>query len=196
MRKSTKFFAAALILLVAFVGTYFAVINLYYADLVNIHSFPEGHMPFNSSDTSEMWANQDLSIGPAAGTRNVARNTVLVINEPRPVRVENITFNPPAAIAERLDEPFPVASAKITVFPAELLEPNTTYNITAIIGNELVWWSFTTGTEPQQQLNTVNTSTQTAMWYALAVATITTSVIAGCIALFLRHKRRQTFYLL
>jgi hypothetical protein len=191
LKTALKALVAALILLTAFVGTYLAAVDLYHADLVNVHSLPQSGMPVNSTSASDMWFSQDLSLGPAAGSVNVRRDTVLVINEPRPVGVENITFNPPVAIAERLDEHFPVASAKITVFPAGLLEPNTTYNVTATIGDKLVWWSFTTGAEPQQQLNTVNTSMQTITWYALAAASLTTLLAAACIVLFLRRRRKH-----
>lgn len=189
LKTALKVFVAAIILLAAFFGPYFAAIDLYQVDLVNIHSFPQSQIPINSTSASDMWFSQMLSLGPAAGSVNVPRNTALVINEPRPVGVENVTFNPTVAIAERLDEHFPVASAKIIVFPAGLLEPNTTYNVTATIGGNLVWWSFTTGTEPQQQLNTTNTSMQTITWYAFVAAALTLLLAAACIVLFLRKRK-------
>ena len=189
MKTVLKAFVTAMILLAAFFGTYYAAVNLYHVELVNVHSFPTSHMPINSASASDMWFSQMLSLGPAAGSVNVSRDTVLVINEPRPVRVENITFTPQVEIAERLDEHFPVASAKITVFPAGLLKPNTTYNVTATIGDNLVWWSFTTGTEPQQQPITANTSMQTAIWYAFGAAALITLLTAACIVLFLRKRK-------
>jgi hypothetical protein len=116
--------------------------------------------------------NQILYLMPEAGSTNVSRDTAIWIDEPRPVRVENIRLSPEVAIS-RTDKHYPPASVAIAVYPSELLQPNTTYNVSAVVADTPSWWSFTTSPEPNQYKS--NTYLNPSVpWIALAIAITTT----------------------
>ena len=70
------------------------------------------------------------------------------------------------------------ASGSITYYPAELLQPETTYNMSGSFGSLSAWWTFTTASSviPQSEYEFV--SSPYALWIAIIIASITTLIFA------------------
>ena len=97
------------------------------------------------------WHSPDLapsSIGPAANATNVPLDTIIVLDQMRPMNVGELHLSPEVPIERRLDEYYPVASKCTTFYFTEPLKPATTYNATLFFGDEPISWNFTTTTEP------------------------------------------------
>jgi hypothetical protein len=97
------------------------------------------------------WHSPDLapcSIGPAANATNVPLDTIIVVDQMRPMNVGELHLLPEVPIERRLDEYYPVASKCTTFYFSEPLKPATTYNATLFFGDEPISWNFTTTTEP------------------------------------------------
>lgn len=142
-------------------------------------------MFYNASTAGGAWANQMLSLSPKPGSINVPRNMAIWIDEPRPVTVKNVSLSPEVLIAKRTDQHYMPASADITVYPKGLLQPNTTYNVTAIVAGTSSWWIFTTSSKPDQVAFGAKLSPYN-VWLALAVA-----VIAELIAIKVIVRKRK-----
>lgn len=181
MKTTVKAAWATAILIVAFVGTYFGTVSLYPVYSVRSYSLLQGEFASNSSSAAGAWAQQMLYVAPAPGSEDVARDAALAISEPRPVKVENITFTPFLEIADVATENQAPMGAKISVYPAALLEPNTAYNVSAVVAGEPSWWSFTTGSQPQQLQYEARPPAETVQMYGLEAAAVTTLAAAACI---------------
>ena len=97
------------------------------------------------------WHSPDLapsSIGPAADATNVPLDTIIVVDQMRPMNVGELNLSPEVPIERRLDEYYPVASKCTTFYFSEPLKPATTYNATLFFGDEPISWNFTTTAEP------------------------------------------------
>ena len=97
------------------------------------------------------WHSPDLapsSIGPAANATNVPLDTIIVVDQMRPMNVGELHLSPEVPIERRLDEYYPVASKCTTFYFSEPLKPATTYNATLFFGDEPISWNFTTTAEP------------------------------------------------
>ena len=82
-------------------------------------------------------------LGPRAGASNVSLNTEIYVFQTRPVNVD-LQVHPSVNFSNVEEEYSGVASRKTTYYPAELLEPNTTYNVSGSIMGYSAWWTFTT----------------------------------------------------
>ena len=132
-----------------------------------------------SSSMGGAWQEQMLSVYPA-GASNVPRDTSIVIVAPRPVRVFNISFSPSVTIAEdnfvessRYSPP----SSVQTVYPASLLQPNTTYNVSATVADTPSWFTFTTSSGPSQ-FTFVYPLASYDTWVPLIGAILVTSIVS------------------
>jgi len=132
-----------------------------------------------SSSIGGAWQAQLLSVYPAGAT-NVPRDTSIVIVAPRPVRVFNISFNPSIAIAgdNFAESPWysPPSSVQ-TIYLATLLQPNTTYNVSATIAGMPSWFTFTTSSGPSQ-FPFVYPLASYDIWVALIGAILVTSIVS------------------
>lgn len=147
------------------------------------HAYSESPTPasYDPSVIGGAWENQMLSPMPGAGSTNVPRDTAIWIDEPRPVKIENLSLSPPVPIVVITNGY--VFSAYVKVYPTELLRPNTTYNVSAIVAGTPSWWIFTTSSEPSQpRLNYFS-------WVAFSAATLTTLII---ILIILLRRRKHT----
>lgn len=140
-----------------------------------------------SSSIGGAWQAQLLSVYPA-GARNVPRDTSIVIVAPRPVRVFNISFSPSIAIArdnfvESSGHSSP--SSVQTVYPASLLQPNTTYNVTATVAGTPSWFTFTTSSSPSRL-----TFVHRLGFYDTLVALIVAILVTSIVSIYLMQKTR------
>ena len=115
----------------------------------------------------------DVSIGPEAGSTNVSRDTLIYMHPTRPAHME-FNFTPEIEIARIAVEPD--FTTEITIFyPAGLLQPATTYNVSGSFRGASLWWTFTTGLEPSQ-LPMERILSPNIWWIAVAAATIAASI--------------------
>jgi hypothetical protein len=144
-----------------------------------------------SNDPSDMGGaflgNRLLYLVPGAGSTNISRDTAIWIEEPRPVKVEKIGLNPEVPISINDEHVSFPPSATITIYPTELLQPNTTYNVSATVAGTPSWWTFTTTSEPQnyRYITYLNPSLP---WVAFAITVSSTFVLS----LMMWHKKRKT----
>ena len=113
-------------------------------------------------------------LGPRPGATNVSLNTVINVYQPRPVSVE-IQVDPEITFAKIENKHDPPASLDTIFYPAELLQPNTTYNVSGSIMGYSAWWTFTTASsfsQPEYE----NILTPYAWLIAIAVS-ITATII-------------------
>jgi len=173
------------VFLLSYLVVFFAISSTpygYYTE--HVYSKPQTPSSYDYSNLGDQWKNQLLTPMPEAGSTNVSRDTAIWIDEPRPVRVENLSLSPEVPIATITDEHFPPASAIITVYPAELLQPNTTYNVSAIVAGQPAWWTFTTSSEPSsRRLNYFS-------WVAFTAAILSTMTVM--LAFLLQRRRKHT----
>ena len=217
MKRPSKILVYALILAAVFLSSFaaaFFVISItpYGRYTARVYSDPQvlfeqqqeaGKLMISHSNASAVeggaWQEQLLSVFPTPGARNVSCDTTIVISTARPERVWNISLSPNVAIAKDsyvLSSGFSPPSSVQTVYPAGLLQPNTTYNVTGIVGggwngqvNLPSWWIFTTSYGPSQ-LAFVYPLAYYDIWVALTVAILVMSIAS--VALFNRKNRQAT----
>ena len=155
-----------------------------------VYFFPHTSGTYNASYQGGAWKDQMLSLDPGPGSTGVPRDTAIWIGEPRPVGVKNLSLSPPAGILTRVDEHGTPATADITFYPGELLQPNTRYNVSAIVAGTPSWWIFTTSSEPSQP---AFSNTQLSFYgtlVALTAATVVT-LVASIVILLQRRKHAK-----
>ena len=89
-----------------------------------------------------------VALGPESGDTNVALDTFFRIGTMRHTTVKDLQLTPEVPIARRRDLPEGLAGGDYRFYPAEPLEPATTYNASVSIMGETVSWSFTTTSKP------------------------------------------------
>lgn len=181
MRASNRVNLILIILgvfLLSFVGSFFAI---QYSPIgtvkVQLYSTSEGSGNYNSSTGGGAWENQILSLSPKPGAINVPRDSAIWIDEPRPVTVQNISISPEVPIAKITDQHYEPPSADIMVYPAGLLQPNTTYNITAVVADTPSWWIFATSSEPNEAAFGTMLS-HNNVWIAFGIAFAITVIVS------------------
>ncbi len=131
---------------------YFAVSESPYGHYIESTLYSAQKPTSNESATIEgAWQNKMISLAPAAGSTEVSRDVEILVVDPIPVNVENITLSPnmPFKIFVQRLQPYS-SSGTIYIHPAKLLQPNTTYNISAMVAGTPSWWTFTTSAEPSK----------------------------------------------
>jgi len=150
---SPKFLLATLLIifLATFLLSCLAISLTPYGQVTErVYSYLQTSSSNDSSAIRGAWKNQMLSPQPGAGSTNISRDTAIWIDEPRPVRVENLSLNP--AVPCKIRNNYYIFSAYTEVLPTELLQPNTTYNVSAIVAGTPSWWTFTTSSEPHESM--------------------------------------------
>ncbi len=166
----------SLVFMCSFLAVFFWISNTQSA-----YSFPQ----YSGSSVGEVFP---FMIGPASNSVNVSLDTVIAVSPWRGSSVSNFRSTPEISIARRVVEIGDSPSATVVFYPAEPLEPATTYNVTVFIHREDVTWSFTTTSEPfhpELRHYLVNY----ALWIALSTATAATLVVG--FAIRLRKKQTQ-----
>ena len=117
-------------------------------------------------------------LGPRPGATDISLDTVIYVYQTRPVSVE-LQLDPETEIARIENKNDPPASLNTIFYPAQPLQPNTTYNVSGSIMGYSAWWTFTTTSaisQPEYEL-----LSPYALWIAIIAASIATSVFAKII---------------
>jgi len=160
-----------LILVVVFAST-FIVVFLGISSTQSAYSTPENAV----SEVEGM----DINIGPKPNATDVPLDITITIDAFSSATLNDLQTKPEVAIANVAVEVSGPISYRQTFYPAQLLEPATTYTVTVTIRDTPVSWSFTTTSEPYQPTISFYLATY-APWIAIATATITTSLAAFAI---------------
>jgi len=197
LKSPSRKLGYALILVAVFLASYaivFFVISLtpYGHYSARVYSAPNSRFRYGNSTTmGGAWLEQLLGVGPEPGANNVSRDTSIVIVATRPERVYNISFSPNVPIAKEsyiVHGGFGPSSVQ-TVYPAGLLQPNTTYNVSATVAGTPSWWVFTTSSGPSRLTFVYQLSSYDA-WVALTIAILVTSIVS--VARFVRKNTLAT----
>jgi hypothetical protein len=134
-------------------------------------------------DSPEAWGfgNVGVFVGPRPGATNVSLDTVIYAYQSRTVSV--ILHFSPAIPIQRIKEEYEPLASRNTIFcPAELLQPDTTYNVSGFIMGESAWWTFTTGPSvtPQSDHDFLFYSYELG-GFSILYASIATSIFVGII---------------
>jgi hypothetical protein len=172
------------VFLVSYAAAFFAISLTPYGHYsARVYSKPQvaywGDVSLNSSSAGGAWQDQLLSLGPSPGSNNVPRDTLLIILGARPVGPMNLTFSPELPIAKETDIYHTIGGpfSTLYVYPTGLLQPNTTYNVSAIVAGTPSWWTFTTSSVPSK-LTFVYPLASYDTWVALIVAILVTSIVS------------------
>ena len=114
-------------------------------------------------------------LGPRPGAINVSLNTIIDVYQTRPVMVDFLQLDPEIAFARIENKHEGVASRDTIFYPAELLQPDTTYNVSCSIMGFSAWWTFTTASafsQPEYE----SILTPYAWWIAFAASSIATII--------------------
>jgi len=139
---------------------------------VRLYSEPQGSLGSGNSSTSAgAWSDQLLFLSPSPGSTNVPRDAYIIIVGTRPEKVYNLTITPAITIAENeyAVYPGPGPSSVQNIYPLDLLQPNTQYNVSAIVAGTLSWWTFSTSSQPKELMYTTRYSPNNPL-YALPIA--------------------------
>jgi hypothetical protein len=166
---------AALILATVFAGT-FIIVFLGIAATQSAYSTPENY----AREVEGM----DITIGPKPNATDVPLDTTITIDAFSSATLNDLQTTPEVPIANIAVEVSGPISYKQTFYPAELLEPATTYTVTVTIRNTQISWNFTTTPQPHQPTISFYLATYSP-WIALTTATITTLLTSRII----RRKR-------
>jgi hypothetical protein len=93
-------------------------------------------------------------LGPLPGATNVSLNTVIYVFQTRPVENE-VELDPKTTFA-KIENIHDFNTRNTIYYPTELLEPNTTYNVSGSIMGFSAWWTFTTASmfsQPEYEYN-------------------------------------------
>ena len=139
--------------------------------------------PSNSTQGGEAFDDENLVfdgvvVYPHPGATDVSLDTVIYVFEMRSGGVIDLQLNPKTSFYDVKDEDVDFASGSFTFYPAELLQPETTYNMSGSMYDLSVWWTFTTGSSiiPQSEYEYI--SSPYTWWIAIIVASIPTIIIA------------------
>ncbi len=160
-----------LILAVVFAST-FIVMFLGISSTQSAYSTPENAV-------SE-FEGMDITIGPRPNATDVPLDTTITIDAFSSATLNDLQTTPEVSIANVAVEVSGPIAYKQIFYPAQQLEPATTYTVTVTIRDVPVSWSFTTTSEPYQPTISFYIATY-APWIAIATATITTLLAASAI---------------
>ena len=176
----TLIIAATLIFTASLFTTYYALAltsYVYYTERVyTTPSLAYGPESNNSTVGGEAFVGEsavDVFIGPEPGATAVPRDAVIYVFQARPVTID-LHLSPATSIARTTEEEEGF-SQTTTLYPAELLQPATTYNVSGTISGLSAWWTFTTGLETAQP-RTERILLPHVWWIAIAVATVVSAV--------------------
>jgi hypothetical protein len=161
---------AALVLAAVFAST-FIVVFLVISGTQSAYSTPDTYL----TAVQDM----DITIGPKPNATNVALDTTITIDTFSSATPNDLQVTPEVPIANVAVEVSGPISYKQTFYPAQLLEPATTYTVSVTIRNDPVSWSFTTTAQPYQPTISFYLATYSP-WIALATA-VTITLLVGIV---------------
>jgi hypothetical protein len=176
----------------SFVATFYSIAISSEYQSRRVYSTPQGGSPLEQS-----WESQLVTVGPSPNSSNVPRDTLIWINGARPVKVENVTLTPYVSIANETNNIYLIggSTSVFDIYPAVLLQSNTTYVIAATIAGTTSSWNFTTSMDPTQlvftRVLTTSYFSRNAYWISLIPATLATSLAALAASLAIHHYKKD-----
>ena len=175
------------IIVIFFVASIFISYALVALTLQTSYSIPENEANYSNSTQGgdalgdvDNFAYVGVFIRPRPGATNVSLDTLIFVDQTRPVSVD-LQINPETPMAQIKEEDVGHAS-RITIFyPAELLKPATTYNVSGSIMGLSAWWTFTTANSVIPQTEYDLFVSPYTWWIVVIAAIMTTTIFAKLI---------------
>ena len=130
----------------------------------------------------------DFSLGPPPNATNIPLDTTITVEALASAALNDLHIIPEVFIARVTSTTTGPLTYLNLFYPAELLKPSTSYNISVTIMDSPVSWVFTTTNEPFKPSISFYLAIN-AFWISLSTAASAT-VIAG-LAVWVREKRRK-----
>jgi hypothetical protein len=90
----------------------------------------------------------NITFGPPPNSTNIPTNTAITLDTMASARLDDLRLTPEVPIAQKFSEVTGPINYLTTFYPAQLLQPATTYNVSVTIVQTPVSWVFTTSVEP------------------------------------------------
>lgn len=139
--------------------------------------------PFNSVSKVD---GMDVTLGPPPNSTNIPLDTAITIDAVASAALNDLQITPEVSINRVYIEVSGPLTYRNTFYPAQLLEPATSYTVSVTILNVPMSWSFTTTSEPFEPGISFYLATN-VLWIALSAATLATLIVGFVIWL----KRKQ-----
>ena len=118
----------------------------------------------------------DITLGPPPNSTDVRLDTTITIEAVATAEINDLRLNPEVPIASVASHTTGILTYVNTFYPAKLLTPATSYNVSVVIEGVPVAWSFTTTSEPFSPGISFYLATD-VLWIALTAATSATAVV-------------------
>ena len=118
----------------------------------------------------------DITFGPSPNSTNVPLNTAITVDAMASIALNDLHLTPEVPIARVNSEDTSSIDYLNTFYPAELLQPATTYNVSVTIRDKPVSWTFTTTAEPFHPEISYYLATN-VLWISLGVAGLITVTV-------------------
>jgi hypothetical protein len=182
-KAHSRLVIAVLIFFITSLITSYIILTLTIQRTYSIPSYEGNYNPLTQGgdalgDSPEAWGfgNVGVFVGPDPGATNVSLDTVIYAYQSRTVSVD-LHFSPDIPIQRIREEYEPLASRNTIFCPAELLQPDTSYNVSGFIMGESAWWTFTTGSSVIPELDHDFLFFPYELWgFAIIAASIATSI--------------------
>jgi hypothetical protein len=128
----------------------------------------------------------DIILGPPPNSTNIPLDTTITVDALASAALNDLHVTPELPIARVYSEATSALTYQTTFYPAQLLKPATSYNVSVTIMGGPLSWSFTTTSEPFSPSVSFLLATN-ALWIGLAVATSATAIVG--FAFWFKKKR-------
>ncbi len=157
----------ALILAVVFSASFLTIyLAIFFSQ--SSHSTP--------SNSVSLVGGMDISLGPPPNSTNVPLDTTITVEAVASANLNDLHLTPDVSIARVYSEVTSPLTYQNTFYPAQLLQPATTYNVSVTIMDLPVSWTFTTTSEPFTPGISFYLATN-VLWISLAVAASATAIV-------------------
>ena len=175
MNNSNKAYLASRLAVVF--ATSFLTVFLVIFLTQSAYSTPPGYV----SITNDM----DITLGPPPNATDVPLDTTITVDALASASLNDLHLTPEVSIASRYSQASSSLTYLNTFYPAEPLEPATSYTVSVTVLNEPVSWSFTTTSKPFSPSISYILATN-ELWISMSAA-ISATLVAG-FAIWLRKK--------
>ncbi len=128
----------------------------------------------------------DIMLGPPPNSTDVRLDTTITIDAVATAELNDFRVTPEVPIASVASHTTGILTYVNTFYPAKLLTPATSYNVSVVVEGVPVSWSFTTTSQPFNPSISFYLATN-VLWIALAAATSATTVVGFAVW----YKRRR-----
>jgi len=129
------------------------------------------------SSSVSLVGSMDITLGPSPNSSSVPLDTTITVEAVASAALDDLHLTPKVPIARVYSEATSPLTYLNKFYPAELLQPATTYNVSVTVMGKPVSWIFTTTAEPYRPGISYYLATN-VLWISLGVAALVT-VVAG-----------------